>query len=46
MGLGKQAKTLSKGQIDAMLAYLSTTRYQLEQLPAPRRASTKIATWL
>jgi hypothetical protein len=25
MGLGKQAKTLSKGQIDAMLAYLSTT---------------------
>jgi integrase/recombinase XerD len=25
--LGKQAKTLSKGQIDAMLAYLSTTRY-------------------
>jgi integrase/recombinase XerD len=27
MGLGKQAKTLSKGQVDAMLAYLSTTRY-------------------
>ena len=27
MGLGKQAKTLSRGQIDAMLAYLSTTRY-------------------
>jgi integrase len=27
MGLGKQAKTLSKGQIDAMLAYLSTTRH-------------------
>ena len=27
MPLGKQAKTLSKGQIDAMLAYLSTTRY-------------------
>jgi integrase/recombinase XerD len=26
MGLGKQAKTLSRGQIDAMLAYLSTTR--------------------
>ena len=27
MGLGKQAKTLSKGQIDATLAYLSTTRH-------------------
>ena len=27
MGLSKQAKTLSKGQIDAMLAYLSTTRH-------------------
>jgi integrase/recombinase XerD len=27
MSLGKQAKTLSKGQVDAMLAYLSTTRY-------------------
>jgi integrase/recombinase XerD len=27
MGLHKQAKTLSKGQIDAMLAYLSTTRH-------------------
>ena len=27
MGLAKQAKTLSKGQIDAMLAYLSTTRH-------------------
>ena len=27
MGLGKQAKTLSKGQIDAMLGYLSTTRH-------------------
>ena len=27
MGLGKQAKTLTKGQIDAMVAYLSTTRY-------------------
>jgi integrase/recombinase XerD len=27
MGLGKQAKTLSKGQIDAMLAYLYTTRH-------------------
>jgi len=27
MGLGKQAKTLSKGQVDAMLAYLSTTRH-------------------
>src|SRR3984957_7401745 len=27
MGLGKQAKTLSKGQVDAMLAYLSATRH-------------------
>src|ERR1700745_3837738 len=27
MGLGKQAKTLSKGQIDATLSYLSTTRH-------------------
>jgi integrase/recombinase XerD len=27
VALGKQAKTLSKGQIDAMLAYLSTTRH-------------------
>src|ERR1700743_186294 len=27
MGLTKQAKTLSKGQADAMLAYLSTTRH-------------------
>jgi integrase/recombinase XerD len=27
LGLRKQAKTLSKGQVDAMLAYLSTTRY-------------------
>jgi integrase/recombinase XerD len=27
MGLGKQAKTLSRGQIDSMLAYLSTTRH-------------------
>jgi integrase/recombinase XerD len=27
LGLGKQAKTLTKGQIDAMLAYLSTTRH-------------------
>ena len=27
MGLGKQAKMLSKGQVDAMLAYLSMTRY-------------------
>jgi len=26
MGLGKQAKTLSKGRVEAMLAYLSTTR--------------------
>jgi integrase/recombinase XerD len=29
MGQGKQAKTLSKGQIDAMLAYLSTTRHPI-----------------
>ncbi|KRP85081.1 integrase [Bradyrhizobium yuanmingense] len=27
MGLGKQAKTLSRGQAEATLAYLSTTRY-------------------
>ncbi|MHC2531788.1 tyrosine-type recombinase/integrase [Bradyrhizobium diazoefficiens] len=27
MGLGKQAKTLNKGQAEATLAYLSTTRY-------------------
>src|SRR5579863_4552019 len=27
MPLGKQAKTLSRGQIDATLAYLSTTRH-------------------
>src|SRR6201982_3807546 len=27
MALGKQAKTLSKGQSEAMLAYLSTTRH-------------------
>jgi integrase/recombinase XerD len=27
LGLGKQAKTLTTGQIDAMLAYLSTTRH-------------------
>jgi integrase len=27
MGLGKQAKILTKGQGDAVLAYLSTTRY-------------------
>lgn len=27
MGLGKQAKTLSRGQAEAILAYLSTTRY-------------------
>ena len=27
MGLAKQARTLGKGQVDAMLAYLSTTRY-------------------
>lgn len=27
MGLGKQAKTLSKGQAEATLAYLSTSRY-------------------
>jgi integrase len=27
MSLGKQAKTLSKGQVEAILAYLSTTRH-------------------
>src|SRR6476620_3647160 len=27
MGLGKQAKTLSKGQVEAVLGYLSTTRW-------------------
>jgi integrase/recombinase XerD len=27
MGLGKQAKTLSKGQVDAVLGYLATTRW-------------------
>ena len=27
MGLGKQAKMLSKGQVEAMLSFLSTTRY-------------------
>ncbi|MHC2511020.1 integrase [Bradyrhizobium elkanii] len=27
MGLGKQAKMLSKGQIEAMHSFLSTTRY-------------------
>jgi integrase len=31
MGLGKQARTLSKGQIDAMLAYLSSTRHHAER---------------
>jgi len=27
MALGKQAKTLSKGQVDAVPAYLATTRW-------------------
>ncbi len=27
MALGKQARTLSRGQVAAMLAYLSTTRH-------------------
>lgn len=27
MGLGKQAKTLSKGQIEAVLGYLAKTRW-------------------
>jgi integrase/recombinase XerD len=27
MGLGKQAKTLSKGQVDAVLGYLTKTRW-------------------
>lgn len=29
MSLGKQAKTLSKGQIDAVLGYLTKTRHPL-----------------
>ena len=27
MGLGKQAKTLTKGQVDAVLGYLAKTRW-------------------
>ena len=27
MGIGKQAKILSKGQVDAVLSYLTTTRH-------------------
>ena len=27
MGLGKQAKTLSKGQVEAVLGYLAKTRW-------------------
>jgi hypothetical protein len=27
VGLGKQAKTLSKGQVDAVLGYLAKTRW-------------------
>jgi integrase len=27
MGLGKQAKTLTKGQVEAVLGYLATTRW-------------------
>ena len=27
MGLGKQAKTLSKGQVEAVLGYLAKTRH-------------------
>jgi integrase/recombinase XerD len=27
MSLGKQAKTLSKGQVDAVLSYLGSTRH-------------------
>jgi hypothetical protein len=27
MGLGKQAKTLTKGQVDAVLGYLTKTRW-------------------
>src|SRR6188768_531650 len=27
MGLGKQAKTLSKGQVEAVVGYLATTRW-------------------
>jgi len=29
MGLGKQAKTLTKAQVDAALNYLSSSRYPL-----------------
>ena len=29
MSLGKQAKTLSKGQIDAVLGYLTKTRHPI-----------------
>ena len=43
MGLGKQAKTLSRGQVDAMLAYLSTTRprAELPHLPAFGQSRTE-----
>jgi hypothetical protein len=27
MGLGKQAKTLTKGQVDAVMGYLAKTRW-------------------
>jgi integrase/recombinase XerD len=30
MGLGKQAKTLTKGQVEAVLGYLATTRWPTE----------------
>ena len=48
MGLGKQAKTLSKGQVEAVLGYLAKTRWPtrngssscFQQRPAlgPRRS--------
>ncbi len=40
MGLGKQARTLNRGQVDAMVAYLSTTRHAKrddQRLPGPDR---------
>jgi hypothetical protein len=39
MGLGKQAKTLSKGQVDAVLGYLAKTRW-------PTRNSCQALKWL
>jgi hypothetical protein len=47
MALGKQAKTLSKGQIEAVLAYLAKTRWkfafgseaEMSRTNLPRRTS-------